>query len=120
MLDAAETVYSDFRGGFWSEISFYPIYNGDLIIGAACFSHDISWRKKAEKEITDYKNALDQSSILSIIDKERRIKYVNDNFCIISGYSKSELLDHDHSIFDTVYHTPAMKKEILSTTSNGR
>ena len=41
--------YIGFPDYFWSEISFYPIYNGDTVIGAACFSHDITERKKAEE-----------------------------------------------------------------------
>jgi len=41
--------HDDFPWDSWSEISFYPIYNGDTIIGAACFSRDITERKKAEE-----------------------------------------------------------------------
>lgn len=33
---------------FWAEVSFYPIYNGDVLMGTACFSHDITARKKSE------------------------------------------------------------------------
>jgi signal transduction histidine kinase len=33
----------------WSEISFYPIGNGSEIIGTACFSRDITERRKSEK-----------------------------------------------------------------------
>jgi two-component system sensor histidine kinase UhpB len=42
----------------WSEISFYPIYNGDIVTGASCFSRDITHRVIAEKEIAVYKNAI--------------------------------------------------------------
>ncbi len=44
-----EIEHTDFPGDFWSEISFYPIHSEDAIIGAACFSHDITRRKKAEE-----------------------------------------------------------------------
>jgi PAS domain S-box-containing protein len=33
----------------WSEISFYPIRNGEKIVGTACHSRDITERKKAEE-----------------------------------------------------------------------
>ncbi len=36
---------------FWSEISFYPLYEGKTVIGTACFSRDITEKKKAEDEI---------------------------------------------------------------------
>jgi PAS domain S-box-containing protein len=36
---------------FWSEITFYPIHEGSAVIGTACFSRNITERKKAEDEI---------------------------------------------------------------------
>jgi PAS domain S-box-containing protein len=115
-----ETVYTDFPDDFWSEISFYPIYNGDAVIGVACFSHDITWRKKAEKEITDYKNAIDQASIVSITDQKGVIKYVNDNFCKISGYLTVELLGQDHRIINSGYHPDTYIKNLWTTVTKGK
>jgi PAS domain S-box-containing protein len=34
-----------------TEISFYPIYGGSDVVGTACFSRDITKRKKAEEEL---------------------------------------------------------------------
>jgi PAS domain S-box-containing protein len=115
-----EIEYADSPDDFVSEISFYPIYNGDTVIGAACFSRDITAGKKAEKEISDYKNALDQSSIVSITDNEGIIKYVNNNFCIISGYSTVELLGHTHLIVNSCYHPKAFMKDLWTTIGNGK
>jgi two-component system, NarL family, sensor histidine kinase UhpB len=61
--------YADLRGGRWSEISFYPIYNGDAVSGATCFSRDITHRKIAEKEIAD----LEQEIINQKIQEQRKI-----------------------------------------------
>lgn len=33
---------------FWSEISFHPILKGEIVIGTACYSRDITERKKSE------------------------------------------------------------------------
>lgn len=45
----------------WSEISFYPIRQGDTVIGTACFSRDITQRRKAEEELRSMeKELLDQ------------------------------------------------------------
>jgi light-regulated signal transduction histidine kinase (bacteriophytochrome) len=54
--------------------------------------------KKILREISDYKHALDESSIVSITDENGIIKHVNDNFWRISKYSKEELIGQDHYI----------------------
>jgi two-component system, NarL family, sensor histidine kinase NreB len=110
----------DYGTGFCTEISFYPIYKGNTIIGTACFSRDITERKKAEKEITDYKNALDQSSIVSITDKKGIIKHVNGNFCKISGYTAMELLGQDHRIINSGYHPKPFIKNLWTTIASGK
>jgi PAS domain S-box-containing protein len=110
----------DYGTGFWTEISFYPIYKGNTIIGTACFSRDITERKKAEKEITDYKNALDQSSIVSITDKNGIIKHANSNFCKISGYSAMELLGQNHGIVNSGYHPKTYMKSLWATITTGK
>jgi PAS domain S-box-containing protein len=115
-----EIEYSGIPDDYWAEISFYPIYHDGNVIGVSCFSHDITWRKKAEKEITDYKNALDKSSIVSITDPGGIIKYVNDNFCIISGYQADELIGHDYRIINSSYHPQAFMKNLWAMISAGK
>ncbi|MDB5210969.1 MAG: hypothetical protein JWQ30_1796 [Sediminibacterium sp.] len=114
-----EIVYSGFPWDTWSEISFYPIYNRNILTGAACFSHDITWRKKAEKEITDYKNALDQSSIVAVTDRCGLIKHVNNNFCKISGYTAEELVGSDHHIINCDGYTGYATNHLWKTIFNG-
>jgi len=41
----------EFPREFWSEISFYPIRKGNEIIGTACFSRDITERKRNEENL---------------------------------------------------------------------
>jgi PAS domain S-box-containing protein/diguanylate cyclase (GGDEF)-like protein len=48
--------------------------------------------------LKSYKVAMDESSIVSISDTAGIIKYANDNFCTISGYSKEELVGQPHNI----------------------
>jgi PAS domain-containing protein len=44
-------------------------------------------RKTDQKEIADYKYALDESAIVAITDQKGIIQYVNQNFCNITGYT---------------------------------
>ena len=111
--------YADLPGGRWSEISFYPILKGDKVSGASCFSRDITHRKITEKEIADYKHAIDQASIVSITDETGTIKYVNDNFCKISGYAATDLLGRDHRMINSGYHPGKYMANLWATIAGG-
>ena len=43
--------YTNFQQEYWSEISFYPIRQGDQIIGTACYSRNITERKVFERKL---------------------------------------------------------------------
>ncbi|HEY9808480.1 MAG TPA: PAS domain S-box protein [Halomicronema sp.] len=60
---------------------------------------DITERKRSEtarqnllKELSDLKFALDQVAIVSVIDANKKLIYVNDKFCEIYQYSQEELI----------------------------
>lgn len=72
------------------------------------------------EKITDYKYALDESSIVAITDQKGVIKYVNDNFCNISKYSAEELIGQDHRIINSGYHSKEFIKELWTTIANGK
>lgn len=65
----------------WSEISFYPIRKDNLVVGTACFSRDVSERRKSEmamraieKEMADQKIREHKEmarAILNAQEKER-------------------------------------------------
>ena len=51
-----------------------------------------------QKILDEYKEAVDESSIVSKTDPKGIITFVNDKFCEISGYSKDELIGKPHNI----------------------
>jgi PAS domain S-box-containing protein len=57
IVEDSSPVYSS------SENSFYPIYNGNRIIGAACFSRNITERKKAEENLKLLENKILEQKI---------------------------------------------------------
>ena len=76
-------------------------------------------QRKAEKEITDYKYALDQGYLVSLTDDHGIIQYANDNFCKISGYTSNELIDQDHQIVNSGYHSQSYIKNLWATITRG-
>lgn len=72
-----------------------------------------------EKEIADYKLALDISSIVAITDQKGIILYVNDNFCRISKYSAEELIGKDHRIISSGFHSKEFIKKVWTTIARG-
>jgi len=72
------------------------------------------------KELSDYKYALDESSIIAITDQKGIIKKANSNFCKISKYSEEELIGQDHRIISSGYHAKEFIRELWATIANGK
>ncbi len=81
---------------------------------------DITKRKIAEKEIRDYKLALDESSLVDISDSNGKIKYANENFRRLSKYSQEELIDQDHRILNSGYHPVELFQNLWATVQAGK
>jgi len=87
---------------------------------------DISRRKQAEldrqqliQELSAFKQALDQSAIVVITDPKGVITYTNDRFCVVSGYSRNELIGQTHRIVNSGYHPPSFFQNLWRTIAMG-
>ena len=71
-------------------------------------------------DLANQKFALDQHAIVSISDLQGTIRYVNQRFCDISGYSQAELFGQHLGIVSSGCHEPAFFEELLHTINNGQ
>jgi len=72
--------------------------------------------------LKQYQQITDKSGIVSVLDKNSIVKYVNDIFCEISGYKKDEIIGKDYHdllkyrqplyIHKDIWKTIGVKKEI--------
>ncbi len=67
-----------------------------------------------------YRRVVDVAAILSETDLNGRITYVNDPFCVISGYSRDELLGQNHRLLNSGYHPPEFFVDMWRTIALGQ
>jgi PAS domain S-box-containing protein len=90
-------------------------------------ARDITEQKRVQenlelslKEVSDYKYALDASSIVEVTDAHGVIKYVNDNFCKLSQYTPEEIVGNNHRMINSGFHSKEMMRDMWATISSGK
>lgn len=81
---------------------------------------DLTKLHQSEKEVQDYKFALDKSAIVAITDQKGIILHVNENFCQISKYTAQELIGKDHRLVNSGYHPKSFFAGMWATIGSGR
>lgn len=71
------------------------------------------------KELQEVMDALDESSLVSIADKNGIIQKVNRRFCEVAKFREDELIGKSHSIINSGYHTKAFWKNFWRTIEKG-
>lgn len=75
---------------------------------------------KLNYELTNYKNAINNASIVSITDTNGIIKFVNQNFIDACGYSEKELIGQNHNIVNSGFHEKDTWTNMWATITKGK
>ena len=67
----------------------------------------------------DLIHALDKAALIAETDAKGRITYANDTFCMVSGYSKEELIGTDHRLLNSGLHPRTFWTEMYRTVACG-
>lgn len=68
--------------------------------------------EKSLKELSEFNDALNESSIVSKTNPNGIITYVNEKFCEISGYSSNELIGQSHNIVKSGVMSPSFYERL--------
>ncbi|HOW66149.1 MAG TPA: PAS domain S-box protein [Candidatus Paceibacterota bacterium] len=83
--------------------------------------HDITLRKRAEKQLRKLSRAVEQSTSMVIItDLEGRIEYVNPQFSVVTGYGVDDVMGRNPRILKSGETPPEAYRRLWETVLAGR
>lgn len=67
-----------------------------------------------------YWGVLNEVNMLTISDINGVIRFVNQNFCDLTGYSRKDIIGKTHNVFNSGYHSKEFFKDLWMTILSGR
>jgi two-component system, chemotaxis family, CheB/CheR fusion protein len=111
----------------WVRLTCKPIMIYNKTVKLFGTIQDVSDRRKSQemlertnRELLDYKRALDQASYVVIFDADGIIQMVNDMTCEISGYTREEQIGQNIRMLSKDCHEEDFYDEIWSVILDGR
>ncbi|OCA87724.1 hypothetical protein A8F94_07680 [Bacillus sp. FJAT-27225] len=113
---------------YWVENEIVPqLGNDGLPETYICISRDITEYKLKEENmkisinsLCSVAKALNESSIIVILDPEGKITYANENYCGLSKYTMEELLGEEQSLLNSGLHPESFFRNIWNTINQGK
>ena len=123
-------------GDIWIEVNGRPVFDeAGKLKGYRGTARDVTLREELTQQLRDalghsrsvlselgaYKAALDEHSIVSVVEPGGKLLFVNDLFCRATGYSREEAIGRDvGELLDSDQHSPAFFRHIRETLRAGK
>jgi PAS domain S-box-containing protein len=108
-------------------VHYLPDVQDGEVKGFYAFVHDVTELTEsrlqlaaAQRDNAALLQTLHQHAIVSVADRAGRIIDVNEAFCSVSGFERSELLGQNHRIVNSGHHPQEFWTEMWRTISSGQ
>lgn len=106
-----------------TDYSLQPMQLGStlkIILNILNKNHNISLIHQQNNELANYKRAIDSHNMISRTDLNGLITEVNDMFCEVSGFSRSELIGKSHNIIRHTNNSTSFYTNLWNTIKSGK
>jgi len=101
-------------------INYRDTKNAEELALAREIAYQSNEKAKLTSELAGYMKAIDQHALVSATDSHGLTIKANDKFCEVSGYTRKELLGHDHNIVNSGLHPASFFSRLWKTINSGK
>jgi len=84
------------------------------------FNRMIAARERTLLTLSEQQKALDCGAAVAESDLDGTITYVNELFCVLSGYTRGQLIGQNHRILNSGWHDQPFFEDLWQTIASGR
>jgi len=126
-VDRLSSLYNRNHEALVQRTNIYRLYLYLITVSLLIYVAFIMWKlknsatklRRTVRDLNYQKFALDQHSIVSIVDSDGLITYANDKLCDVSQFRRDELIGKSHRVMNSGYHSDVFFDGLWATITAG-